>query len=40
MEDESFIDGIKKGLGTKSSQSLIRSSHKLIQDKAQQIKEK
>ena len=39
MEDESFIEGMKKGMGNKSSQSLIRS-HKLIQDKAQQMKEK
>jgi hypothetical protein len=38
MEDESFIDGMKNGLGNKSSQSIIRYSHKLIQDKAQQIK--
>ena len=40
MEDESFIEGMKRGVGMKSSQSLIRSSHKLIQDKAQQMKEK
>jgi hypothetical protein len=40
MEDESFIQGMNKGMGNKSSQSLIRSSHKLIQDKAQQMKEK
>lgn len=36
MENESFIDG----RGFKDSRVMARSSHKLIQDKTQQLKEK